>query len=161
MRGIRTQVRWLLHSVLCWPENSWNLSSCELHMKHIDHLEYIQKKNWEHLIMTTNSWRHWEYSAKQSIQTQEGYCHFIQLSEGTMHKRFVFVPCGPKKRSWSQWIETQGGLFQPQTVTSNRWPKDKTGWLCRRWVLSHSGCSSTVQMTTWWECCRRKSSSDG
>lgn len=31
-----------------------------------------------------------------------------------MCKRFIFVPYGPKERSWSQWIETQGGIFQPQ-----------------------------------------------
>lgn len=70
-------------------------------------------------------------------------------------KRVIFVPCGPEGRRWSQWTETQGGAFQP--VTSSRWFKDEIDCLRRQWVLSHSECSDMVPMTTWWECCRRKS----
>lgn len=72
-----------------------------------------------------------------------------------MCKRFIFVPYGSEGRPWSQWIETQGGAFQP--VTSSRWFRDEIDCLRRQWVLSHSECSNMVPMTTWWECCRRKS----
>ena len=67
------------------------------------------------------------YPAKQSIQTQEGCCRFIKISDGAVYKRFVFAPFGPRERGWSQWIETQARFrpkhcFQQAIQTWNRLP---------------------------------------
>ena len=75
----------------------------------------------------------------------------VRSLKGAVCKRFTFVPY----KALESMDRNTGGACQP--VPSSRRFKDEIDCLRRQWVVSQSECSDTVPMTTWWECCRRKS----